>query len=60
MGIEPGRFFFIITSNYQIDSCFENEDDRLAIHRRFNEIHMTEENKLIIRSMNLDTDILKH
>lgn len=37
MLVDPGRFFFIITSNYPIDQCFENEEDREAIHRRFRE-----------------------
>jgi len=31
---------FIITSNYTIDDCFENERDRDAIKNRFVVIHM--------------------
>lgn len=59
MGIEPGRFFLIITSNYSIEECFDNPEDVEAIKRRFYEVEMTRENALMIRSMNLDTDILK-
>lgn len=36
--VEPRRFFLIITSNYPIDRCFDQEDDKEAIHRRFKEI----------------------
>lgn len=32
--IRPKKF--IITSNYSPDDCFQNEEDRLAIRRRFN------------------------
>ena len=59
IGIEPGRFFLIITSNYKIDDCFVNFEDKEAIHRRFHEIHMTNENALMVKSILLDTDILK-
>lgn len=37
MMVEPRRFFLIVTSNYPIDQCFENEEDKKAIHRRFRE-----------------------
>lgn len=40
--VEPGRFFFIVTSNYPIDQCFETEEDKQAIHRRFREIKIKE------------------
>ena len=40
MMVEPKRFFLIITSNYPIDACFEQEEDKTAIHRRFKEIEM--------------------
>lgn len=38
--VEPGRFFFIVTSNYPIDACFDTEEDKAAIHRRFRERKM--------------------
>lgn len=38
--IEPGKFFLIITSNYPIAGCFQNEEDIEAIKRRFKEIEM--------------------
>lgn len=57
--IEPGRFFFIITSNYPIDQCFQNPDDIDAIKRRFEEIEMTNENKTTIQATTLDIKILK-
>lgn len=37
--VEPRRFFLIITSNFPITECFENEEDQKAIKRRFKEIH---------------------
>jgi hypothetical protein len=45
--MEPGKWLLIVTSNYSIDQCFR-EEDRPAIHRRFCEIEMTEENKVRI------------
>lgn len=56
--VEPGRFFFIITSNYPISMCFQNPDDVEAIGRRFEEIEMTEENKVMINTMKLNEDII--
>ena len=38
--VEPRRFFLIITSNYPIERCFENEEDIRAIRRRFKEIEI--------------------
>jgi hypothetical protein len=32
-------------SNQLIDSCFRREEDRAAIHARFQEIEMTPENQ---------------
>lgn len=54
--IEPGRFFLIITSNYSIDDCFQTEEDKEAIHRRFNELEMTPENIISF----LDTHSLRN
>jgi hypothetical protein len=39
-----GKFFLRITSNYPIKSCFQREEDYMAIKRRFCEIAMTKEN----------------
>lgn len=38
--IEPGKFFLVVTSNYPIAGCFQNEEDIEAISRRFKEIEM--------------------
>lgn len=38
--VEPRRFFLIITSNYPIERCFENEEDIRAIKRRFKQIEI--------------------
>lgn len=59
MQIDPGRFSIIITSNYKIEDCFENPEDIAALKRRFQEIEMTNENKLMISSMELPLTILK-
>jgi len=59
MVVEPGRFFLIITSNFPIEACFENIEDIEAIKRRFNEIEVTEENRILILSNTLDRSILK-
>lgn len=56
--IEPGRFFMIITSNYSIEQCFQNPDDIEAIKRRFDEIHMTTQNKVMIGTMKLGDNII--
>ena len=53
--IEPGRFFLIITSNYAIDDCFQTEEDKEAIHRRFRELEMTPDNLISF----LDTHSLR-
>lgn len=41
------KFSFIITSNYSIDECILNDEDRRAVKRRFQEIHMTPHNKTL-------------
>lgn len=56
--VEPGRFLFIITSNYPIDQCFLFEEDKAAIHRRFREIEMTKDNAPLILGTRIDTSIL--
>lgn len=38
--VEPRRFFLIVTSNYPIHECFENEEDIRAIKRRFHEVEI--------------------
>nr|WPV87697.1 replication-associated protein [Mute swan associated circo-like virus] len=43
LAIEP-FFNLIITSNYCINDCFTKDDDKEAIHRRFKEIEITENN----------------
>lgn len=56
--VEPGRFLFVITSNYPINQCFINEEDQAAIHRRFREIEMTKDNAPLILATTIDTNIL--
>ena len=57
--VEPGRFFFIVTSNFPIHECFEDPQDIAAIKRRFTEFQLTRDNKAILNAMNLDRNILK-
>lgn len=57
--IDPGRFSLIITSNYPIEECFESQEDIKAIKRRYQEIHMTKENKVMIEAMELPLAILR-
>lgn len=40
--VNPGNYRLIVTSNYSIEECFENQQDIEAIRRRFHVIHMTE------------------
>ena len=42
MMINPGKFFFIVTSNYPIDQCFKNPIDIDAIKRRFKEVKIAQ------------------
>ena len=59
MVVEPGRFFLIVTSNYPIESCFDQEEDKNAIKRRFTEIEFTSENRQLIDLLKIDKTILK-
>lgn len=59
MVVEPGRFFFIITSNFPIDACFENQEDIAAIKRRFQEFELTKDSLPILNSLTLNRGILK-
>lgn len=40
MLVEPKRFFFIVTSNYKIEDCFQNYEDVQALKRRFTQIEV--------------------
>ena len=56
--VDPRRFFFIITSNYPIERCFQNPEDIASLKRRFKEIEIKEGdlyNQCIIK---LDRNIL--
>lgn len=44
----------IVTSNFPIDECFSNDPDREAIHRRFQEIHLTNDKSKLDRYMHLN------
>lgn len=57
--IEPRRFFLIVTSNYPIDVCFENEEDKKAIHRRFNEVRMIKGDLMSQLDFTLDRNIIE-
>ena len=59
MVVEPGRFFLVVTSNFPIRDCFENQEDIDAIERRFNEIQITHQNKSVLSMMHVDMNILK-
>jgi hypothetical protein len=56
--VEPGRLALVVTSNYDIDDCFSNEEDREALKRRFNVIHMTKANQCLIKQTRIDWDLL--
>jgi hypothetical protein len=56
--VMPGRFFLIITSNYQIQDCFGRQEDISAIKRRFTELEMTPENEKLVSRLRLDEEIL--
>lgn len=58
MVVEPGRFFLVVTSNFPIEACFENQQDIEAIQRRFREREVTSSESLILQST-LDRRILK-
>lgn len=57
--LEPGRFIFIVTSNYAIEECFQTEEDIAAIKRRFHEIEITRDNYELIGNLGVDFSILK-
>jgi hypothetical protein len=50
----PGRWNLIVTSNYGIDQCFDAPDND-AIRRRFSEIEMTDDNKVLVMAMTVKT-----
>lgn len=57
--VEPGRFLFIVTSNYPIHECFQSMEDQTAMLRRFHSIHMTNDNKLMLLCTQFGRSILK-
>lgn len=59
MMIEPRRFFLIVTSNYPIDLCFQTEEDKQAIHRRFHEVKIEKGDLLSLCDFTLDRNILE-
>jgi hypothetical protein len=56
---EPGKFYLVITSNYLIDWCFSKAEDVAAVKRRFWEIEMNEDNKVMIQNWRRDPTILQ-
>lgn len=57
--VEPGRFFLIITSNYSIEECFQDERDKNAIKRRFKELHFTAENVALMSAVRPNVEVLQ-
>lgn len=57
--VEPRRFFLIVTSNYPIERCFENEEDILAIKRRFHQVEMIQGDLLSMGDFTLDRKIIE-
>lgn len=55
--IDPGTFFLIITANYPIEECFEKEEDKKAIKRRFREVNIKDKNDIFLKTL-LDKSIL--
>jgi hypothetical protein len=58
IAIDPGRFFLIVTSNFHPGSCFNKEEDKEAIQRRFAVIEMREDNSEWVRRIQLNPVIL--
>lgn len=56
MEVNPGRYIFIVTSNYSIDECFEQKDAE-AIKRRFKEVKIEGQNDIFL-STTVDKSIL--
>jgi hypothetical protein len=52
--VQPGRFCLIITSNFEINQCFNNPEDIAAIERRFHVIQMTKHNAQLIQVMKVN------
>jgi hypothetical protein len=57
--VQPGRFCFIVTSNFQINECFSNPEDVAAIERRFKTVEMTKSNAALITATRVDMKILQ-
>jgi hypothetical protein len=51
--IQPGRFCIIVTSNFSIAQCFQNEEDINAIKRRFHEEELTKQNEAVRRAIKM-------
>jgi hypothetical protein len=57
LSIGAGRRMLILTSNDHPLDCFQKEQNREAIERRFAVIEMTEKNKKRLKRTRLDTSI---
>lgn len=55
--VNPGRYFFIVTSNHSIVECFSNTNDLEAIKERFSEVYIGTPNDIFLSTM-LDKSIL--
>ena len=55
--VNPGRYFFIVTSNHSIVECFSNTNDLEAIKERFSEVYIGTPNDIFLSTM-LDKSII--
>ena len=56
--LNPGKYFFVITSNYSIEQCITNSEDLEAIKRRFEEVYIGTPNDIWLTTHKLNEDIL--
>lgn len=56
--LNPGKYFFIVTSNYCIKDCITNSEDEEAIKRRFEEVYIGNPNDIWLKTHKLNEDIL--
>jgi hypothetical protein len=52
--VVSGEFKIVVTSNFSIADVFANEKDRNAIKRRFTEVELTMENRVLIMACKIE------
>ena len=55
--INPGKWFIVITANYSMEECIENNIDLQALKRRFSEVEIKDSNDIYLNTR-LDRSIL--